>query len=284
MASLADIEKVLGQFRDPDGQLYGVKHVDGKPRVVSSSYMEEIARGLVPSHSVFRILGLNIDVDTAIEDMWEVGGSYVFPTSGMRMEVISSSAGDEDSAAGTGIQEVEIDYLDDLYVPHTERVVPDGNAAVATVATNIFRINGFHTTKVGATGGAVGTVDLRHLNTTPIYARIGIGNNDALQAIWTVPTCCTAYIVSWQGGAVHNLGGRMARFVLKATASKEHVYVPGVFYHKDHIPVQDGAIFIPINAVVELPEKTDIRMTAQGDAGNSAAICSCEFEGWIEKN
>ena len=58
-------------------------------------YATAVALGHVPGARPFRIIGTNTDIDNVREDIWELGGTYVFPPAGgIRMRVVSSSASD----------------------------------------------------------------------------------------------------------------------------------------------------------------------------------------------
>ena len=262
------------------------KYIDGTPRVSSTPYFVHIAEGHVPDHTSFRIQGTNDDVDNVKEDVWAVGGLYVFPTAGMQMEIRSSSLQDSgaggDNAAGTGVRSVKITYLDDTWTEQTETKVLDGTTAVTTVATDILRVQKMCTATTGTGKKAAGDIDIRHLSDTPIYGRIPIGENDLHQAIYTVPIGMTLFVVSWQPGAGNQTGNRYVRFELDGTADCDDVYVSGIFYNKDIIDIQDMAIYIPVPMVQKFPAKTDIKVTAISDNASANALTSVSFEGWLE--
>jgi len=79
-------------FKDENGTSYGIKHVDNKPRVSSMSYLYDIAEGKVSGHTLWSKIGYNPAVATTEEDVWSYGGTYTFPATPQKMEVLSSSA------------------------------------------------------------------------------------------------------------------------------------------------------------------------------------------------
>ena len=90
------------------GLPYGVKQVDGKPRVSSMPYLYDIAEGNVSGHVPWSKIGFNGDIGVVEEDLWTVGGSFVPPTSAQQMEVVSGSSQDDilmptAATTGTGI-------------------------------------------------------------------------------------------------------------------------------------------------------------------------------------
>ncbi len=262
------------------------KWIDGKPRVSSMPYTFDIAEGNFPGHISFRVEGTNDDVDNVKEDMWPVGGTYVFPTAAMGMEIVSTS--DQDSGAGgvnpagTGVRSVKVTYLDDSWNEQTETKTLDGTTVVALSATDIYRIQKMATVTAGTGAKAAGTIDIRHLDNTPIYGRIPIGENHLHQAICTVPLGKKLFVVSWQPGVGHQSGNRYARFELDGTADEDDVLLDGIFFNKDIIDIQDMAIFIPVPMPQVFPAKTDIKVTVVSDSANANAETSVSFEGWIE--
>jgi len=263
--------------------LNAMKHIKGKLRTSSMPYLYDIAEGNVDNHEAFRTFGYNGDVGTAFEDIWEVGGSYVNPTSAMGMELVSSSVEDDiltgGAVAGTGVHKVEIHYLDSNYTEQTEEITLNGQGVVATSATNILRINHLHSTVVGTGKYAVGTIDIRHLDNTPIYSRIGAGTNRAQTCVYTVPAGYTAYIVGWTAGGAG--GNKDARFVLESESSIDGVKVSGVFQSKSLMILEDAGVVIPLEVPIVIPEKTTIKVKALSTA--NSAKCTAAFYGWIEQ-
>lgn len=274
-----------GEFIDEDGLAYGVKHVDNKPRVSSMPYPFDIAEGNIANHAAFRALGYAIDIDNVEEDVWEVGGAYVFPTAGQQMELVSTS--DEDSGAGginpagTGIRTVAVHYLDDTYAEQDETVTLDGTTVVTTTAVNILRINDFHALSAGTAGKAVGNIDIRNLADTPIYSRIVIGGGNALQAIWTVPLGKTAYLVAWHYSSGAAAIGHYVRHILQATAN-DGVWMDGIFHFQDIVLTQDNGGSNNFNLPLKLPAKTDIKVSVISDGAAANALVADHFEGWYE--
>jgi hypothetical protein len=79
---------------DEVGVLYGVKHIQNKPRVSSMPYTYDIAEGNIDSHRSWSKIGYNGAVGTTEEEMWPVSAPYVFPTAALTMTIVSDSAKD----------------------------------------------------------------------------------------------------------------------------------------------------------------------------------------------
>ncbi len=212
-------------------------------------------------------------------DLWEgPTTTYVFPTVGQQMRVVSTSA--SDTVAGTGIQKLYIHYLDTSYVPHIELVTLNGTTPVNTVATNILRINGIHATQVGANGYAVGSVSLTNLAGTVTYGIITVGNNTARQAVYTVPAGVTGYVNQWQASS-GSTGSHFCQIELVAT-THDGVLFPGVFLLQDSLGAQNGGVVTPVSTPLPIPAMADVKLSAIADASNANCIAIGAVLGWFE--
>ena len=187
---------ILGatRFVDESGVAYGVKHIENKPRVSSMPYLYDVAEGNVAGHTPWSKIGYNGDVGTTEEDLWTVGGSYVFPAAAIQMQVVSSSANDDGAPLGTGVQTVRIYYLDAAYVSKTTTVTLNGVAAVNTTATDIFRVQGFRVATAGSGGKAAGNILLQAVGGGVTYSQIATGYTRAQHHL---------YCASGQGALHH---------------------------------------------------------------------------------
>ena len=267
------------KFIDETGTAYGVKHVNNKPRVSSMPYLFDIAEGNVTNHVEFEQFGYNGDIDGPVEDLWPAGGSYVYPAAEMQMEIVSSSV--NDTAAGTGIQSVTLYYLDDAFAEKTEDITLDGTNVVATAATDIYRVLSLRAKTVGTGGSAAGTITLRHLSDTPIYATIETGFTRSRLGLWTVPASKILYITSMYGGCISTTANG-ATITLRA--KYDHLAAATRTFFMPHAEVLVGSSSGGITRVFELPIKlpagVDIKVSATSLANNASV--SCSLRGWIE--
>jgi len=362
--NLESLEDVLDEVNENLEPLGESRWADRKLRVSSTPYLYDVAAGKISGHEILRVMGSNTDVDAALEDLWSIGGTYVFPTAAMGMEVVSGDAQDagviiksgtsdsivsvkgtdnawimtltdaavdftaatavavgdaalldgdctkgrilsvaehiltirlwttraatsiqsyrveDDSAGGTGVRIVHFHYLDANYAEKCEQLVMNGTTPVATTATDILRVNGMHSVKDGSSGCAVGRIDLRHLDNTPIYRSIPAGLNTDEDCIWTVPTGKNAYIRLWQIAGGNKTAGRPVRFWLRMTCD-DHPDYSGNKYHTKALGIQqDGMIAVPFESPIKVPAKTDIKISTSCDETN--AVTSGSFEGWCE--
>lgn len=208
--------------------------------------------------------------------LWNPGTAYVFPTAAMQMEVVSSSANDD--AGNTGIQKVRIYYLDNTYAERQEVVTLDGVTAVATVATNILRINDFKAEEVGTAGKAIGAVSIRNLDHSTIYDQIPVGGNASKSIVYTVPLGKTLWVSSLLFSAGANAPNKRVTFTTKGTWDhKQAKTTVGRFLLPyTEITVMDSVVNIPLEIPTELPATTDVLILTKGEAG---AIASCTARG-----
>lgn len=225
------------------------------------------------------VFGRAPNVDNVRVDMWEgPTATYVFPASAVQMAVASSSV--NDAAAGTGMQQLMIHYLDADYVARTEVVVLNGVTPVNTVATNILRINGVHATAVGAVGAADGNISITNGGVT--YAYISAGNNTTRQAVYTVPTSVTGYISHWQASS-GSAGAHFCQIILNAT-THDNVLYNGVFLVQDEVGTQNSSECITFSTPIPIPARTDVKLSCISDSVSANVIALGAIMGWFESS
>ena len=242
------------------------------------NYLQAIAEGDVENHSSWSKLGVNTNLSTSMEDLWCVGGEYVFPTTGMQMELVSSDV--NDIAGGTGIRSVRLFYLTPDFTEHYEDITLNGTNVVTTVATDIFRVNNMRTLTCGSAGSAVGNVDIRHLSDSPIYGRIEAGHNRLRQMIWTVPKNKVLYIYNVLLSCGSGTGNRYVRFLTKGTYDNLIGTITSFFQTYTEVTMQDTTVDVPLEMPTKFIAGTDIKVSAISPDGASAG--SCVIRGWVE--
>lgn len=254
---------------------------DDKPRVAVSSYGYDVAEGNISGHTVFFKTGYNSDVDAAEEDMWAVGGQYVWLSSATSLEIVSDSAAD--TTTGTGLRTVTISYLDGSYTAKSETISLTGTTPATTVATDIYRINAFRATTTGTSYVSQGNVDITNLAGDVIYSRIATGQTRARNSIYTVPSGKTLYVTQLSCSIGHPSGGRSARFTLRATYNDVAGATTNmIFFPYYEIGLEDAAHSMHLDFPIKFPAKTDVKFSVIGDAGNADAKCTCAYRGWLE--
>lgn len=227
------------------------------------------------------VFGHATGVNNTYKDLWEgPTANYVFPTSGMQMAVVSTSA--SDAAAGIGLRTLHIHYLDTNYKTQEESITLNGTTPVNTVATNIYRINNMHAETVGSSGYAVGNVSLTNTGGTVTYGIIMAGSNSSHSAIYTVPAGVTGYISHWQASS-GSTGNHFCQIEVLATCHDDVIW-PGTFLTQDIQGTQNGGVSIEFPIPIPIPEKTDVKMRAISDAANAGVNALGAIMGWFETN
>tara|TARA_Y100000310_G_scaffold327402_1_gene393717 strand:- start:1978 stop:2694 length:717 start_codon:yes stop_codon:yes gene_type:complete len=227
------------------------------------SLEDRIVRGL-SSETKYIVVGHNTAAGTAIEDVTQVGatGTINLPASAVSMEVVSSSA--DDDSAGTGVRTVQVYGLDSSHAVQSESVTMDGTTPVAT-ANSYLRINAFYALTTGSGLKAAGNIDIRHVDDTPLYARIPTGYNTMTGAQFTVPAGKTAYVNGWWAGGASNPG----RVFLMATKDPvSDALITDVFQVIDTIPLHNKTI--QKKGLIQFPAQCDIKFAALALANNMA--------------
>lgn len=223
----------------------------------------QVSEGQIAFHKNVYKFGLNEDVGNSLETIWEQGGLYTYLTSASTLYVSSSSA--NDTAGGTGAQNVTISGLDADYNEVSITVDLSGQTGVQLgLANNWIRVNRGIVNTAGATGSNEGVIYVG-IEAAPVggvpaipYTTITIGNNQTLQAFWTVPTGYTAYIYQTN---ISTGNSSNTRAVLKTVLTARPF--GGVFNTKEVIVLTDGNHLQDYNFPIKLTEKSDIEFRAE---------------------
>jgi hypothetical protein len=142
--------------------------------------------GDVPGAEFVRAVGENSDIDTAaVEDVWEGGGSHIFPGAAVTMQIkAGGNAGD--TAAGTGAQSVTIHGLDGDFLPVTAVLATAGASASAATTQTFIRVNKVTVTAVGAGKTNVAAINIETTG-GDLMAVIPAGSLESSQCRYTVP-------------------------------------------------------------------------------------------------
>lgn len=252
--------------------------------IFTMDYLTAIGSGYIGGHTPFHSLGYNPDVLSTREDICEWGGTYIPPPdAGIQMRLVSTSAADNGVIPGTGVWSVEINYLDHLGIEQTEIVLLNGTTPVDTVATDIRRVNYFHTVTADITtlgyGEAKGNITLKNIAGTATYAQITATGNFSRHGFFTIPAGkkgrLTGAYVSGGGTSL----GRFIRATLRTTTNHDGVLTPGIFQFKRTILEVDSSVVMPFSIPIKVPALADIKFSAIDENGS---YVSSYIEGFFE--
>lgn len=242
------------------------REVSSITRVGTSEPFElQVARGHVAYHKLVFKFGHNQTVGQTEETIWSQGGLYSYPAAATIMTVSSSSA--DDTAAGTGARTVELFGLDADYNEISETIVLNGQTPVSTTKSYL-RINRGVVHTAGSGGENAGNIYAGTGTVTAgvpanIYLIInGLGDNQTLMALWTVPAGYTAYMTQYTistGTSSNTPSVLEARLVARPPG--------GVFNTRERVSLSNGALESIFFYPLPFEEKTDIEVRANSSSG-----------------
>ena len=219
-----------------------------------------VSMGIIPGTHHIHKFGLNLTVGAAFETIWTMSTVYAYLTA---ETVLNISSGDvDDTAAGSGAQQIEIDGLDGNYNPVKEFVEMNGQTAVAT-KNKYLRVHRMFVSRglpnEGIIYAGVGGPSSGVPTTT--YGAIALGYGQTLQALTTIPAAHTGYLyqVEISSGIIKDI---IARLLVRELG--------GVFVTKDVLNLIEDEAISNWKFPLRLPEKTDIEVQANASgAGGS---------------
>ncbi|MDO9355633.1 MAG: hypothetical protein Q7T55_18175 [Solirubrobacteraceae bacterium] len=136
-------------------------------------YLTAIAEGRIPNYSQFTKFAFNTLILPGALMILSNNLAIVQPATGRQMSIVSTSA--SDSAAGTGVRKVLLQYWDSSWNFRQEVLTMNGATAVNTAGTDIFRIEELFGISRGSNLTAVGTITVSDVPvSTNIYAQIDV--------------------------------------------------------------------------------------------------------------
>lgn len=254
-----------------------INGMDGVPASIAYELM--IARGLIPGHVKLRTFGqrTGLSIVATGDDIWE-GTATTIPipaAAGEQMTIVSTSV--NDTAAGTGIQSVDVMYLDASGNVQIEVVALSGTTPVNTVATNIRFINAFHAETNGTGGMADGTISIyRTGDATRVYSVITPGGSRALTCAMMVPAGKTFYCTSF---CTSGASGKPLSVRFRATCTEESV-LTDFFLYKDVVFLQDSSHVHDFTVPLVFPALAIMKATVFSSQAGGAV--SGAISGWYE--
>lgn len=227
------------------------------------------------------MFGSTSGINNTYKDLWEgPTATYVFPTVGQQMKVVSTSA--NDAAAGTGARSVAIEYLDSNYVMREETITLNGVTPVNTVATDIFRVNMMHVLTVGSGLVSAGNISLTNTAGSVTYDIVTAGNNITKSGVYTVPAGFTGYISHWQASSGSS-GNHFCPIEILATCHNG-VRIPDVMCTQDIMGTQNNGVSINFPTPIPIPEKVDVRIRGISDNAAAGVVAVAAIMGWFDDN
>ena len=227
----------------------------------------QVARGQVENHKTVFKFGYNPDIDGAEETIWDVGGIYAYPGSAVAMTVTT----DAGTPANDNGVKVVVEGLDGDYNEVSEEVTLAGSGTATTTQT-FFRV---FRSYVSGSQEPTGNLNITNGGTT--YARITVGENQTLMALWTVPAGYTGFLDHV------NIATGTTNANQYITAQIVQRQLDGVFRVMMKQTLGSGGVadFL-LRYPILVPEKTDIEVRAVSSGSNN--LVSANFSMVYIKN
>jgi hypothetical protein len=269
-----------GEDSDGSGNISPVQVHHGKLHIVD--YKDAIGIGEVAGHSIFRGFGRRDSLSTGAsgDDVWE--GSAVtipYPNQSIGEQVVIVSTSANDAAAGSGVRQIEIHYLDATGNEQMETVTMNGTTPVNSATTNIRFIQYIHASSVGSFGAsAAGDITIYKVaNPATVYSMIHSGQSVSLSSHRMVPFGKTLYL---NYVAASSTSSKAVSVRLTATCDDYGMLTTGIFLFNELFELQDSAISVALPVPRKFPALTIIKGSAiSALAGGSAAL---SYGGYIE--
>ena len=192
---------------------------------------------------------------------------------GQQLEILSSNA--NDVTAGSGVQIMELEFLDSNGVEQFEDLILNGTSPVPTASTDVGKIQWMHGTEVGSNTVSEGNITLRQSTAAggEIYEYIAAGGNQSLSCRYTVPSEKTGYILGWQASGII----KVLDFRLRATVDRFRRISQQAFNFQDAVVVDDGLSgWINFEVPLKCPAGSQIKASAVSAAAGGNA--GCQFQ------
>ena len=210
-----------------------------------------IARGRINKTTHINKFGYNEAVGSSFEIISDLG-TNVLPTSAGVVTLVSAST--SDTSAGTGARTVEVQGLDENYLPLTETLTMNGTTNVVGSSSflRVYRMRAL-TTGTGEINAGNITASIGGSNVAQILADKG----QTLMAVYTIPAGKSGYLTKIQGSLSKN---QEAVFKIRVKEFGKGFNVKGQF----------GTFSQSINYDYPVPlkfkEKTDIQILGKAGA------------------
>lgn len=165
----------------------------------------DAARIHIAGQRSFFFFGFNDVVNTTWVDIHPTSGNINWQTAAVSIEVISSSAADNGTTPGLGVQSVEVHGLSATGADQSEVILTNGTAAVAGALT-YFRVNKMHSETCGTYGGShQGDITCRVASAGAILSKmtgeegsvdtaVVYGSGESGNGYWSVPLGKVMYL------------------------------------------------------------------------------------------
>jgi hypothetical protein len=243
---------------------------------VKKDFFFEVSQGNVAGYSSTIISASNPDIDTTEEDIWNVGGNLTYLTSADTFR-IAAGGNAADAAAGTGAREVVFVFLDSDYNEVTEVIATAGASASSATSSTGLRFLRAYVSDVGSNGSNVGAITIEAVTAGTTHGLIQAGKGISKSGHYTIPAGKTGYVIGENFSCVKASGGPGSgaagvqifgwiRYYDTGSTNNYQSWLEA--FHVGIIEGGNNPTQFKEFSNEELPEKTDVRVSAISDTSN----------------
>lgn len=239
--------------------------------IPNSDFMLDIARGLVPGHTLVVIRGHN-PTQTSASGFVDVSehGDLTYLTSAETMNIVSTSASDDGSPAGIGLRTLLITGVDGTGAAISETVVLNGTTNVLT-SNSYLRINSMEGLTAGSSGWNVGNITATASTAGTIQGEMNAEESLSQGSHYTVPLGKTFYPIQLELNCAKISGGGSPEVEFKEYSRSGGA---GAAWLQNFDKKIDTSVTNQLDVVMPFPggghpARTDIRIRADTDINNT---------------
>jgi hypothetical protein len=221
----------------------------------------EISSKQIPGVTPVNVFGINRDVGTAWETVWNGPAAFAYPSSAVQMSLVSSNAADTMTVAISG--------LDANYNQIADLVTLNGTTPVTT-NINFYRIN----SAAILSGSNVGNISISNGGTVYAYIEAELGATQMCG--FTVPVDCSLYLFRINIASGTANGNQYISYRNTTRSSNGRILHVAEGSFNNNIQTFDRQIPFRID------EKTDFRFEAK--SSNAANVLSVFVEALCMEN
>jgi len=276
----------LGDGSHAPGQVLYLRKTDGTyveaagnadGSLILSDRGHQVALGNVAGEKAFHLAGRRDGVSTAnLEDLTETGMDVLPRPAGATIDLVFASG--DDDVAGSGVQVVEIEYLDINGDEQQLQCNSNGGTVADVGGGTIYDVQWMHGQQIGggALGIAAGNITLLNQGDNAIvYERINAGGNQSLSARYKVPRAKKGLVTGWDASAIT----RKVDFRLRADVDRfSRALQTGVFnFQAVEVLEQVASGWLPFDPPLLMPALSTVKISAisfagAGDGGGNFSI------------
>ena len=243
----------------------------------NQDFLFEIAQGNVEGMKAYVVPGRRDGVSAlGLADITQIPSTaaiFAIPDpNGQQLEVLSDDS--NDVAAGSGVQTMELEFLDSNGDEQFEDIVMNGTSPVPTSSTDIGKVQWMHGIEVGSNTVSEGNITLRQSTAAggEVYEYVALGGNQSLSCRYTVPNKKTGYIMGWQASGII----KVIDFRLRATVDRFRRTSQQAFNFQDAVVVDDGLSgWLNFEVPLKCPAGSQIK--ASGVSAAAGGDAGCQF-------